>query len=93
MKNSKEEEEEGGREKADERRLGKIWGVEGAPRLAEATQGLKGGRNGENSANNKGLTFSLSCYIRSGPLSRLRRQNTTHFFSSDEQQASRRGEE
>jgi hypothetical protein len=53
---------------------------------------LKGGRDGENSANKKGLTFSLSCCIRSGPLSTLRRQNTTRFLSSDEQQASRQGE-
>ena len=53
---------------------------------------MKGGRDGENSANKKGLTFSLSCCIRSGPLSTLRRQNTTRFLSSDEQQASRQGE-
>lgn len=62
----------GGGEWVDDPRrdMGRKGRGKGAPRLAEATEGLKGGRDGENSANKKGLTFSLSCCIRSGPLSR-----------------------
>jgi len=59
-------------------------------RLA-ASSGLKGGRNGESSANNKGLTFSLSCCFRSGPLWWSHRRNLLHFLSSDERRASSRG--
>ena len=63
-------------------------GEGGAQRLA-GSSGLKGGRNGESSANNKGLTFSLSCYFRSDPLWRTHRQNLIHFLSWDERRASR----
>lgn len=60
----------------------------GTQRLA-GSSGLKGGRNGESSANNKGLTFSLSCCFRSGPLWWTHRQNLIHFLSLDERRASR----
>jgi len=62
-------------------------------RAGRQLKGLKGGRNGESSANSKGLTFSLSCCYQSGPLWWSHRQNLLRFLSLDERRASCQGEE
>jgi hypothetical protein len=67
--------------------------------IGEGTQAVRGhrrverrARDGENSANKRRLTFSLSCCFRRGPLWRLHRQNMTHFLSLDELRAWRERE-